>query len=359
MPVVTTRVEQKSIPVTIPAVGSVEAISTVQIRAQVAGQLMTIGFKEGEEVRKGQLLFTIDARPFEAVLAQAQAVLERDTATAANQQAEQGRFENLFQRGLIPRDQYETQIATAKSAQAVLAVDRAAVETARLNLQYTRITAPIAGRAGSLGVHIGDVVRANDTTPMVAINQIAPIYVTFSVPGRYVGDIRRYQVERPLAVESRIQAAPLPGAQPPTPSPAAPDLREQAGGKTESGQISFIDNAIDATTGTIKLRGTFENRDRALWPGLFVQVTLNLRSEDKALVVPIQAVQVSQDGQYVYVVKPDQTAEMRPVTVERQQGAEIVIARGLSAGEEVVTDGQLRLTPGARVTARQGQAIGE
>ncbi len=351
VPVVTTHAVVRSVPVTIPAVGTVEAVSTVRIQSQVTGQLTAIGFTEGGEVRTGQLLFTIDPRPFRAAVAQAQAALARDTATNSNQQAQQTRYADLFGKGLLPRDQFEAQRAAASSSEAVLAVDRAAVEAAELNLQYARITAPISGRAGSLGVHVGDIVRPSDTTPMVVINQVSPIYVTFSVPGRYLADIRRHQAEQPLSVDGRTQPGALPGAQPPAPSIDAPDIQPQAGGTLERGHVTFIDNAIDTTTGTIRLRASFDNADRAFWPGLFVQATLNLRTEPDAVVVPAAAVQVSQDGQYVYVVKPDQTAELRPVTVERQQEDQMVIARGLSGGEEVVTDGQLRLTPGAPVVA--------
>jgi membrane fusion protein, multidrug efflux system len=356
VPVVTTRVVNKPMAVTIPAVGTVEAVSTVQIRSQVTGQLTAIGFTEGDEVRKGQLLFSLDPRPFQAALDQAQAALARDTATASNQQAQQARYADLFEKGLIPRDQFEAQTAAAKASQAVLEVDKAALETARLNLQFTRITAPIAGRTGALGVHVGDLVRANDTTAMVVLNEVSPIYVSFSVPGRYLADIRRYQAEHPLVVHATPQAAALPGAQPAAPSTAAPDVPALANAApSESGHVTFIDNAVDATTGTIKLRGSFDNRDRAFWPGLFVQVTLDLTTENNALVVPAAAVQVSQEGQYVYVVKQDRTAEMRPVNVERQQGNEMVIGKGLSAGDEVVTDGQLRLTPGARVATERGR----
>jgi multidrug efflux system membrane fusion protein len=361
VPVVTTRVQSKSVPVTIPAVGTAEALSTVQIRAQVTGQLSAVNFSEGQEVRKGQLLFTIDPRPFEAALAQAQAVLARDTATQQNAQQQQARYEDLFKRGLIPRDQYETQRASNASLQATLAADTAAVDNAKLNLNYTRIVAPISGRTGALGVHSGDLVRANDTTPMVVINQVSPIYVTFSVPGRYVGDIRRYQAQKPLLVKAQGQAPLPPGAQAPPPQVLTPSLAQQVSpgqgatapvqqGIVETGRVSFIDNAVDAATGTIKVKGTFENADQGLWPGLFVQVTLHLTNDQNAIVVPAAAVQPSASGQYVYVVKPDRTAEVRPVTVARQQGEEIIIARGLSAGEEVVTDGQLRLTPGAQVS---------
>src|SRR3954454_10097816 len=361
VPVVTARVQTKSVPVTIPAVGTAEPLSTVQIRAQVTGQLSAVNFAEGQEVRKGQLLFTIDARPFEAALAQAQAVLARDTATQQNAEQQSARYEDLFKRGLIPRDQYETQRASNQSLQATLAADAAAVDNAKLNLNYTRIVAPMSGRTGALGVHTGDLVRANDTTPMVVINQVAPIYVTFSVPGRYVGDIRRYQAQKPLTVKAQGQAPLPPGARAPPPQVLTPSLAQQVSpgqgataavvqGVVETGRVSFIDNSVDATTGTIKVKGTFENTDPGLWPGLFVQITLHLTNDENAIVVPAAAVQPSAAGQYVYVVKPDHTAEVRPVTVARQQGEEIIIAQGLSAGEEVVTDGQLRLTPGAQVT---------
>ena len=208
VPVITGHVEKKAVPVTIPAVGTAEALQTVQVRAQVTGQLSGIHFSEGQEVHKGQLLFTIDPRPFQAALEQAQAVLARDTATAKNSQSQQARYEDLFKRGLIPRDQYETQMATASAQQATLAADQAAVDTAQLNLQYTSISAPIAGRAGALTVHQGDLVRQNDTTPLLVINQMAPIYVGFSVPGRFLTDIRRFQAQRPLKVQARLQGSP-------------------------------------------------------------------------------------------------------------------------------------------------------
>jgi multidrug efflux system membrane fusion protein len=361
VPVVTARVQAKSVPVTIPAVGTAEPLSTVQIRAQVTGQLSTVHFSEGQEVKKGQQLFTIDPRPFEAALAQAQAVLARDTATQQNAQQQAERYEDLFKRGLIPRDQYETQRASNQSLQATLEADRAAVENAKLNVNYTRILAPMTGRTGALGVHAGDLVRANDTTPMVVINQVSPIYVTFSVPGRYVGDIRRYQAHKPLVVKAQGQSPLPPGAQAPPPQVLTPSLAQQVSpgqgatapvppGILETGRVSFIDNTVDAATGTIKLKGTFDNTDQGLWPGLFVQITLHLTNDENAIVVPAAAVQPSASGQYVYIVKPDRTVELRPVTVARQQGEEMIIARGLSAGEEVVTDGQLRLTPGAQVT---------
>ena len=364
VPVVTAKAEAKSVPVNIPAVGTVEPLTTVQIRGQVTGQLSAVHFSEGQDVKKGQLLFTIDARPFQAALQQAEAVLARDTATAKNAAQQKERYEDLYKRGLIPRDQYEAQSASATSLQATLEADRAAVENARLNMSYTRIVAPMAGRTGALGIHVGDLVRANDATPLVVINQVSPIYVTFSVPGRYLGEIRRYQAQRPLAVQARGQAPLPPGAQaPPPPAPTAAISQEVAPGQgatmpgkpglVENGRVSFIDNTVDPTTGTIKMKGTFDNRDQGLWPGLFVQVTLSLTAEDNVIVVPATAVQPSASGQFVYVVKADRTAEVRPVTVARQFGEEMIIARGLAAGEEVVTDGQLRLSPGAQVSIAQ------
>ncbi len=362
VPVVTSHVTQKSMPVSLPAVGTVEAISSVQIRAQVTGQLGAIHFSEGQEVKKGQRLFSLDARSFQAALQQAEAVLARDTAMASNARAQKTRSEDLFKRGLIPRDQYQSQSASTAALEATLAADRAAVDTAKLNLQFTEITAPITGRTGALGVHEGDLIRANDTTPMVVINQLTPVYVGFAIPGRYLSDVRRHQAQNPLSVLATMPSAVLPGAQAQPaaseeglPAPAAGRGRGAAaagvmGPEAEQGRVTFIDNAVDPTTGTIRLKGTFENRTRQLWPGVFVQVSLQLTADSGALVVPATAVQASQDGQYVYVVKDDRTVEMRTVRAERQVGDEMVIADGVKNGEEVVTDGHLRLTPGARVS---------
>lgn len=379
VPVLTTTVQQKTVPVTVPAVGNVEAITSVQIRSQVTGQLSAIHFAEGQEVQKGQPLFSLDARPFQAALQQAQAVLARDTATWQNAKAQLARGENLFQRGLIPRDQYESQKAGADALAATVEADKASIENAKLNLQYAEITAPLTGRTGVLNAHVGDLVRANDTTPLVVINQTAPVYVTFSVPGRYLPDIRHFQAQKPLGVLAASpggsltgqqgqgqgggqttsaqagqpgQAPPLatPGSTPPLPAPGAPAPTPL--GPAERGSVTFIDNSVDPSTGSIRLKATFPNENRQLWPGAFVQVTLQLTTDADAIVVPATAVQTSQDGQFVYVVKADRTVEMRPVQPERQQGDQMVIAKGLSVGETVVTDGQLRLVPGARIVDR-------
>jgi membrane fusion protein, multidrug efflux system len=356
VPVLTARAESKAVPVTVPAVGTVEAMSSVQIRSQVTGQLTEVHFTEGREVQQGDPLFSLDPRPFQAALQQAQAVLARDTATLQNAQAQQSRADALFQRGLLARDQYESLRASAAALAGTVEADKAAIETAQLNLKYTQINAPISGRTGALGVHVGDIVRANDANPLIVINQLTPIYVTFSVPGRYLGEIRRYQALRPLPVRAAPPGALDPGADSAAggngAAGAGPDADATGTPGAARGVLTFIDNAVDATTGTIKLKATFPNEAHQLWPGAFVQVTLDLTTQANAVVVPYTALQTSQEGQFVYVVKPDRTVEMRPVKAERQQGEDVVIGAGLSAGEEVVTDGQLRLVPGARVSER-------
>jgi multidrug efflux system membrane fusion protein len=366
--VLTTHVEQKPMPVTVPAVGTVESISAVEIRAQVSAQVAAVHFTEGQDVQKGQRLFTLDARPYRTALLQAEAVLARDTATLKNARAQQERVENLFKRGLIARNEYDAQRATADAAGATVEADKAAVETARVNLAYTDIRAPIAGRTGALGAHAGDLVRSGDTTPLVTINQITPVYVSFAVPGRYLNEVRKYQAVKPLSVTAVAPTGAAPGT--PMTAPVNPQLGSanapataalqapEAPQPTSHGSVSFIDNAVDATTGTIKLKATFPNKDRQLWPGAFVQVSLDLASDDQALVVPAVAVQSSQDGQYVYVVKADNTVEMRMVRAARQQGNQMVLDQGVTAGETVVTDRHLRLTPGARVMERQPAGAG-
>jgi multidrug efflux system membrane fusion protein len=360
VPVVTARAEVKAIPVTIAAVGTVETIATVEIAAQATGQIRDILFTPGAEVVKGQPLFALDPRPFEAAVRQAQAVLARDTAQANDARAQRSRLENLFGRGLIPRDQYETQAATVAALDATLAADRAQLEQARLNLQYTHIAAPIAGRTGALKAHVGDIVRANDANPLVTINQIAPIDVAFAVPARYLVPIQQGASRAPLAVAVTGPAATRPGAAPGAPSNDALAVGQPrptgpaAGRSAAQGHVTFIDNAVDATTATITLKATFPNRDRGLWPGLFVQVDLQLALQNNAVVVPAVAVQASQQGHYIYVVNGDRRVEMRQVRVDRQQGDESVIASGLRGGEEVVTEGQLRLTPGTRISTGAG-----
>lgn len=318
-------------PITLSAVGTAEAIRSVQVRSLVTGQLTRVHFEEGQVVQEGQPLFTIDPQPFQVALDQARAVLARDQAQASNAQAQADRYRDLLQRGLIPRDQSEAQQAGATALAATVAADQAAVAAAQLNLSHTRISAPLTGRTGSLLVHQGDVIQANGSTAMVVINQVAPIYVSFAVPGNALPGIRRYQAAAPLVVTATMRES----------------------GTVETGRVTFVNNAVDTQTGTITLKGTFANADRGLWPGQFADVTLRLATEPRALVVPSLAVQMGQQGQYVYVVTGDSTADVRPVSVARVQGADSVIASGLTAGETVVVDGQLRLTSGARIRARE------
>lgn len=329
IPVTTTIVQQKPIAVTVQAVGAVESISTVQIHAQVTGQLGDVFFDEGQSVEKGQPLFALDPRPLAIALRQAEAMLARDRAQAANADAMRARNQQLFDKGLLARNDYDVQVATADSLAATVQADAAAVEAAQLNLSYTHILAPASGRTGALQVHVGDLVRANDTTPMVVINQLAPIYVTASVPGNLLADIRRSAVSGPLHFDARVDG----------PS-----------GSVSAGRLTFVDNAVDASTGAIKIKGEFANADGGLWPGQFVDASLQLRVDPHAIVVPSLAVQQGQQGTFTYVVGADDTVQLRPVTVARTEGDESVIASGLQPGERVVTDGQLRLQPGARVT---------
>jgi len=332
VPVVTATAVQKSIPVTVTGVGTAEAISTLQVRSQVTGRIAEVHFAEGQDVAAGQPLFTIDPQPFQVALDQALAVLARDTAQAKNAQAQVERVENLFGRGLISREQYETQVATAAALKATTAGDEASIAAARLNLQYTKITAPAAGRTGALLVHAGDLVQANGTAALVVINQVAPIYVSFPVPGKLLDEIRRVQRNGPLRVIARL--------------PGEDDAMEE-------GRLTFIDNTVDPQTATIKMKATFTNTTHRLWPGQFAEVVVQLRSDPHALVIPSVAVQSGQQGSFVFVVA-DGKAQMRPITVARVEGDQSVIDSGLMAGEVVVIDGQLRLTPNARVVQRGG-----
>lgn len=331
IPVSTAPVVEKVLPVMTQTVGNVEAFSTVEVHAQVAGQLTSVKFSEGQDVTAGQELFTIDPRPFEATLRQAQATLAKDTAQSDNAKVQLKRDDDLLQRGLITRADYDTFAAGVRSLDETLKVDQAQIDTAQLNVQYARITAPITGRTGALLVHQGSLVRNGDVSPLVIINQVTPIRVTFAVPANLLPQIRTGQAQAPLTVEARPtgQQTSAPG-----------------------GLVTFIDNAVDASSATIRLKATFPNTDRQLWPGEFVEVRVRLTVDRHALVVPATAVQNNQTGQYVYVVGADRKVAVRPVTVSRTEGTEAVIASGLTAGEEVVTDGQLRLTPGVKVTVK-------
>jgi membrane fusion protein, multidrug efflux system len=333
VPVQTAVVERQTIPITVDAVGSVEAFSTVALRSQITGELTSVNFREGDDVQKGQVLFTLDRRPLEAALQQARANLARDTAQAVNAAAQAKRYDDLAARGIATREQVETSHTAATALDATVAADRAAVDNAAVQLQYATIAAPISGRTGALIVHPGNLVRANDQTPLVIINQVSPIYVTFGIPEARLPELKRYMAQRTVKVAA---------------------LAPTDNGPASEGRISFVDNSVDATTGTIKIKGTFANEARHLWPGQFVNVSVTLTTDPHAVVVPTTAVQAGQQGTYVFVVKPDQTVELRNVQVARTAEAESVIKTGLTPGETVVTDGQLRLVPGSRVSIKSG-----
>ncbi len=335
VPVEVARVTRKTMPLDLHVIGTVEPLATVSISGQITGQLESVHFREGDEVRQGQVLFTLDTRPLEAAVKQAEANLQRDTAQAANARAQAQRFIDLQSRGIATREQLDTSRANAEALEATLGADRAALDNARIQLQFATITAPLSGRTGALMVHNGSMVRANDATPLVVINQLSPINVSFAVPEQQLTALKRYMARGNVPV-----------------SVMAPEL----GAKAASGRLSFVDNAVDQTTGTIRVKASFPNAEHQLWPGQYVNVTLTLATDADAIVVPSTAVQSSQDGQYVFVVKDDQSAEMRPVTIRRTSGNETIIADGVSADEVVVTDGHLRVVPGGKVAARQASA---
>ncbi len=325
-PVVVAAAMQRDIPVEVKAVGTVEAYSNVQVKSMIAGEITKEGFTEGQDVRRGDLLFVIDPRPYQAALAQAQGNLARDRAQEANARAQATRYAALFKEGVVSREQYDQITSASDALKQAVEADRAAVETAKVNLTYTTIHSPIDGRTGNLLLHRGNVVKANDIS-ILSINQVQPIYATFAVPEMYLPEIKRSQASRKLAVMVRVPNEPKPA----------------------EGVLTFIDNTVDPATGTIKLKATFSNHDRRLWPGQFADVSLTLSTDKNAVLIPSAAVQTGQNGQYVFVVKPDNTAELRNVTVSRVVGSDSVITSGVRAGEQVVTDGQVRLTPGKKV----------
>ena len=333
VPVTAGTVVQKAMPMTIDVIGAAEAYSTVAVHAQITGELTSVSFGDGDDVQQGQVLFTLDRRPLEAALQQAEANLERDVAQLNNAKSQLQRYQDLSDRGIATREQLDQSRANTAALDATAAADRAAVQNAQVQLAYATIKAPLAGRTGKLLVHAGNLVRANDATPLVVINQISPMYVSFGIPEAQLPELKRYMARGTLRVDARA------------PNDSAP---------TSIGSVSFVDNAVDQSTGTIVIRGTFPNIDRRLWPGQFVNVSVTLDTDPHAIVVPTIAVQDSQQGTFVFVIKPDKTVELRPIKVARTAGAETVVGDGLAAGETVVTDGQLRLAPGSRISVRPG-----
>ncbi|HEY7391602.1 MAG TPA: efflux RND transporter periplasmic adaptor subunit [Bryobacteraceae bacterium] len=364
VPVTVATVSARTVPVEEQVIGNVEAYSTISVKAQVGGQLTEMHFKEGDFVKKGDLLFVIDPRPYqaaldgsiatvakdEAILGQAKATLARDEANLRYQKATAERYASLYQTGIISKDQTEQLNATAAattegvaadkasidSAAADLAAAKAAVDSARVNLSYTTIRSPIDGRTGNVSVKMGNVVAATNVE-LLTITQVEPIYVTFSVPEALLSEIRRYMEQRPLTVRAQVQ---------------------DDASSEESGVLTFVDNAVDTTTGTIKLKGTFGNLDHKLWPGQFVRVTLRLSERPNAITVPNEAIQTGQNGTFVYVVKPNRSVEVRPVETSLRVDQDMVVDKGLEAGEIVVTEGQLRLAPDSHVAIRNGRGPG-
>src|SRR5579872_1859403 len=365
VPVVVGRIVQKDVPVDVTSIGNVEAYSTISIRSQITGTLQEVRFGEGDFVKAGQLLFTIDPRPYQAALDQAEATLARDKAMlvqaeaqlakdiASNEYnaAEAKRLASLHERGLVPRDQTEQGKASAdassatvnadkaniEGAKATLVAQEATVESARLQLAYCQIKAPIDGHTGNLMIKAGNLVSANQTE-LITITQVAPIYVTFSLPAVHLDEIKKQQAAGSLTVTATPQTT---------------------GAQTASGKLSFIDNSVDPSTDTIKMKATFANTDRALWPGQFARVSVRVSMLTGATVAPSEAVQTGQDGQFVFLVKPDQTVEQRPIKTGQTVDQDVVITAGLRPGDQVVTEGQLRLEPGSRITRadpRTGEA---
>jgi membrane fusion protein, multidrug efflux system len=329
VPVSVAPVVSKSMPVRLSAIGNVEPFTTVAIKARVDGQLISVKFKEGDEVRQGSVMFEIDPRQFAASLKQAQANLLKDRALFDRANEQEKRYKDLLARNFISPDAYAQVQTNTATAAATVSADEAAIENARLSVEYCTIRSPVTGYAGRIQIQQGNLVKANDTNPLVTVNQVVPIYASFSVPEQNVSDVRKYQADGVLKVEAAFTNA--------AHAPVA-------------GKLSFIDNSADTTTGTIKLKAEFPNTDKALWPGQFVNVVLTLYEQKDAVVAPSAAIQNGPAGQYVYVVKPDQTVEMRAIKIARAEGDDTVVASGLQPGEQVVIVGQLRLAPGTKVS---------
>ncbi len=334
-PVAMATVEQKSVPVRIEGIGNVEAYTFVQIKSRVDGQIIAVNFKEGQEVKKGEVLFRIDPRPYEAALHAAEASLARDKASADRALAQEVRQKELLDKQFISADGYSQFRTNAQTALAAIKSSEAAVENAQVQVDFTTIRSPITGYVGKVQLQLGNIARAADVNPIAIINQVHPIYVTFAVPEQRLSEIRGHMKSGLLSVEA---------------------VPSDSKGKPVGGKLVFIDNAVDQTTGTIKLRAQFENLDNALWPGQFANVSVKLNDDTAALVIPGRAIQTGPNGQFVFVVKPDMTAEIRPVKVARNEGDLAIVGQGLQKDERVVIEGQLRLTQGTKVSSANGRA---
>ncbi len=328
VPVTVALVAQETVPARLQAIGNVEAYLTVAVKARVDGQIVAVNFREGQALKKGEVLFRIDPRPYEAALRQAEANALRDRAARDQARSQERRYQELLAKNFVSKEAYAQIRTNAETAEATAKASQAALENARLNLEYCTIQSPIDGYVGKVLLQAGNLVKANDVNPLVVINQVKPIYVNFAVPEQYLPEIRKYNVQAPLPVDVV-----------PT-DPAAPHV---------TGRLAFIDNAVDPSTGTIRLRAQFDNDDAVLWPGQFVNLRLQLYEQADAIVIPSQAVQNGPDGQYVYVINDDLVAEVRRIKVQRTDADRTIVAAGLAKGERVVTRGQLRLGPKTRV----------
>jgi multidrug efflux system membrane fusion protein len=332
VPVMVAKVERSTIPVELHAIGAGQAFKTVSVESQVAGIVKEVQYRQGQFVRQGELLITLDKGPFLAALAQSEAALARDKAQAQLDQAQLQRYNQLYKQGIVSKEQYDEYLATSTAAEATVNVDEAAIQTAKIQLSYCSIYAPISGVTGAQLIYPGAAVKANDLPVLVVINQVSPIYVNFSVPQQYLESVKRLMARSRLSV----QATPTGDSTP------------------ESGFLTFVNNTVDPSTGTIELRASFPNTAQRLWPGQFSNVLLRLGEQRNVLVVPSQAVQTGQQGDYVFVAKPDMTVDVRQVNVGQTVNNETEVLRGLSLGETVITDGQVRLAPGTRVYVAKG-----
>jgi membrane fusion protein, multidrug efflux system len=330
-PVLVAKAVVRTVPNQLSEIGNVEAFATVNIKSRVGGELFAIHFHEGDFVERGQLLFTLDARPFAAALKLAEADLAKDQAQLEKANTDEKRYSFLLKQSVGSREQYDQMHAAAAALRATVIADQAEIETARLNLEYSQIRSPLDGRTGNLQAHMGDLIKADADNPMVTITQVQPIYVAFSIPEGELPAVRLNLETHRLEVDASI--------------PNSPETPEH-------GVLAFIDNTVDRTTGTILLKGLFQNENRRLWPGEFVNASLTLNEIRDAVLVPSQAVQSGQDGSFVFVVDTQMRAHLRPIVAGAQIGGDTVIKRGIEAGETVVTDGQLLLAPGAQVKIR-------
>lgn len=330
VPVLVGDVRAADMPVRLSAIGTVEAVETVSVRAQASGQVLEVGFQEGHPVTKGQVLYRLDPAPLQAALAQAQAALARDRAQLVQAQADARRYQDLLAQGFVSRQQAEQMSSSVAALEATVQADQAMVENARVQLSYATITSPLSGVAGDRAIDVGNLVRAGDITPLVVINRVSPVRVSFTVPQGEIDRIRRFQAQAPI----RVEATPR-------------------GGRTVSGKVVFLDNAVDPSTGTLRLKAEFPNESGTLVPGQFADVVLTLTTERGRIVAPAQSVQPSQKGHYAFVVNPDETVSQRHVTVDRMQDDLAVVTAGLEPGERVVIDGMLQLRDGGKVEVRK------